>query len=691
MTFIISAMKSKTKQFILFFMMLLIYSSCKNPKQPAAVAKEEFKYLVDQFEDIRVLKYKLPEFELLSLQQKKLIYYLSEAALCGRDIFWAQNFKYNLKIRKTFEAIISSYSGDKKTSDYEAFELYAKRIFFANGIHHHYSNDKLKPGFPESYLGELIKGSDPKLLPLEKDETAEKLFQLLTKVIFNEKLYSKKIEQKSGVDLVTESATNMYEGVNQKEVENFYKGKIDPKDPHPVSIGLNSKVVKKDGKIIEEVYKSGGLYGAAIDQIIMWLEKGKTVAETDVQKNEISLLIEYYETGDLKTWDDYNVAWARNTGPVVDYNNGFIETYGDPLGLKATWEAIVDYKDIEATKRTDIISANAQWFEDNSPIQPKYRKEKVTGVAAKVINIAMLGGDCFPVSPLGINLPNADWIRKEVGSKSVTLANITNAYDEASKGSGMLDEFCADKAEIERAKKYSNVADALHTDLHECVGHASGKLAEGTDPSALKNYASALEEARADLFALYFMMDKKVVDLGLLPDTEAAKAGYDSFIRNGLMTQLVRIKPGKVIEEAHMRDRAAIAHWVYEKGRADNVIEMFKKDGKSYVKINDYKKLQTLFGELLKEIQRVKSEGDFEAGKNIIENYGVKVNEGLHIELLDRYAKLKLAPYTGFVNPKLVPVLDNKGEITDVKVEYVDDFLGQMMDYGKNYSFLPAN
>jgi dipeptidyl-peptidase-3 len=672
-------------------MIILTIGSCKNTKQTAVVATDDFKYFVDQFEDMRVLKYKLPGFELLSLQQKKFIYYLGEAALCGRDIFWSQNFKFNLKIRKTFEAIIQSYSGDKESPDYKAFLVYAKRVFFANGIHHHYSNDKFKPGFPAAYLGNLIKGSDIALLPLSKDEKADNLITLLTPVIFDETLYARKIEQKAGADMVAESASNMYEGVTQKEVEKFYASKTVPNDPRPVSIGINSKVVKKDGKVVEEVYRSGGLYTEAIDQIIMWLEKAVSVAETDVQEKEIGLLISYYRTGDLKTWDEYNVTWAGDTEPLVDYINGFIETYNDPLGMKATWEAIVDYKDIEATKRTDIISANAQWFEDNSPIQPQYRKEKVTGVAAKVINIAMLGGDCYPVSPLGINLPNADWIRKEVGSKSVTLANITDAFDEASKGSGFLDEFAADKAEIERSRKYGSMAGALNTDLHECVGHASGKLADGTDPAALKNYASPLEEARAELFALYFIMDKKIIELGLLPGEEAAKAEYDGFIRNGLMTQLVRIKPGKDIEQAHMRSRAAIANWVYGKGKAENVIEMYKREGKSYVKINDYKKLQTLFGELLKEIQRVKSEGDFEGGKNIIENFGVKVDAPLHAELLERYGKLNLAPYTGFVNPMLKPVLDEKGEITDVTVNYIDDYLSQMMYYGKNYSFLKGN
>jgi dipeptidyl-peptidase-3 len=448
--------------------------------------------------------------------------------------------------------------------------------------------------------------------------------------------------------------------------------------------------VKINGKLVEEVYKSGGKYGAAIDSIVSWLGKAASVAETESQKKELGLLIGYYKSGDLKSWDEYNVVWAQNSEPMIDYINGFIETYEDPMGMKATWEAIVNYTDLEATKRTKIITENAQWFEDNSPIQPEYRKEKVTGVAAKVINIAMLGGDCYPASPLGINLPNADWIRKEVGSKSVTLANITNAYDVASQGNGFVEEFAANADEVARIKKYGTLADALHTDLHECVGHASGKLADGTDPNALKNYASPLEEARADLFALYFMMDKKITELNLLRDAEAAEAAYDSYIRNGLLTQIVRIKPGKDIEQAHMRCRSAISHWVYEKGKNENVIELIKNDGKSYVRIRDYKKLRSLFGELLKEIQRIKSEGDFDAGKKLIEDYGVKVDQELHSEILERYTKLNLAPYTGFVNPYLFPVYDASGVISDIVVEYTDDYIGQMMYYGKNYSFLDA-
>ena len=648
---------------------------------------DNFNYFIDQFEDIRVLRYKLPGFESITPKQKELIYYLSQATLSGRDILWDQNFRFNMKIRKTIEAILDHYSGDKTSEEYKAFLVYAKRVFFANGIHHHYSNDKFKPGFSAKYFGNLIKGTD-KQLPLENEQTVDKLISLLSPVIFDENVYGRKVEQRSGADMVSDSSINFYHDINQKEVERFYAIKADSTDPKPVSLGLNSKVTKKNGKVVEEVYRSGGLYGKAIDQIILWLKKAIAVSESDLQKKELGILIEYYMTGDLRKWDEYNVAWVRNNSPDVDYNNGFIETYSDPLGMKATWEAIVNYTDIGGTKRISAITANAQWFEDNSPVPDCYKKEQVTGVAARVINIAMLGGDCYPVSPLGINLPNANWIRKDIGSKSVRLSNIADAYDITSMGNGFLEEFAADEAEVDRTKKYGHLADALHTDLHECVGHASGKLAEGTDPTALKNYSSALEEARADLFALYFMPDQKIFELGLLPNEEAAKASYDAYLRNGMLTQMVRIKPGKNIEEAHMRNRAAISQWVYEKGRKENVVELFKKDGKSFIKINDYLKLRNLFGELLREVQRIKSEGDYEEGKRIIENFGVKVDPVLHSEILERYKNLNLAPYTGFVNPDLIPAYDPDGRIKDVKVEYVDDFLGQMLDYGRKYSFL---
>ena len=650
--------------------------------------KDEFNYFVDQFDDMRVLKYRLPGFEFLTLQQKKFIYFLSQAALSGRDILWDQNFRFNIQIRKTLEAILENYKGDKDSIEHKSFLVYARRVFFANGIHHHYSTDKLKPGFSDGYFESLVRSIDQKLLPLANGQDVDSLVSVLKTVIFDEKLFARKVELKADIDIISGSAINMYEGVSQKEVEDFYSGKIESNDPRPISVGLNSKVINKEGKLFEDVYRSGGLYGPAIDQIIYWLEKAIDVAGSGKQKKGIRLLIKFYQTGDLKTWDEFNILWATDTDGDIDYINGFIETYSDPLGMKATWEAIVDYIDVEATRRTKIITANAQWFEDNSPVQQKYRKEKVKGVAAKVINIAMLGGDCYPAAPLGINLPNANWIRKEVGSKSVTLGNITVAHDITSQGNGFLEEFAAEINEVERIKKFGALSDALHTDLHECVGHASGKLAEGTDPNALKNYASALEEARADLFALYYIIDKKILELGLLPEEDAAKASYDTYLRNGLLTQLVRIKPGKYIEEAHMRNRSAICHWVYEKGKSENVIEFFSRGGKSYVKINDYLKLRNLFGELLKEIQRIKSEGDFQAGKNLIENYGVKVEPELHAEILERYKILNLAPYTGFVNPIMVPIFDSNGEMTDLKIEYTDDYLGQMLYYGKNYSFL---
>ena len=683
-------MKTCLKTQIFLFMILLNISSCKN-SEPATEQTDDFGYFVDQFDDIRVLRYKLPGFEELTLQQKEYIYYLSQAALAGRDILWDQNFRYNLVIRKTIEAIIKNYQGDKNSEEYKAFLTWSKKVFFANGIHHHYSSDKFTPAFSESFFAGLIKGVDNESLPLDQGQTADDLIVNLTPVLFDSTLFPRKVEQRAGSDMVAGSASNFYEGVTQKEVEDYYAARTDTADPRPVSLGLNSKVVKKNGKVTEEVYKSDGKYGEAIDSIIVWLEKAITVAETETQKQELKILIDYYKTGDLKTWDEYNVVWAKNSDPAIDYINGFIENYEDPLGMKATWEAIVNYIDIESSKRTRIITENAQWFEDNSPIMPQYKKEKVTGIAAKVINIAMLGGDCYPASPLGINLPNADWIRKEVGSKSVTLANITSAIDIASQGNGFLEEFAENQDEMDRIKKYGTFADALHTDLHEVVGHASGKLAEGTDPNALKNYASPLEEARADLFALYYIMDDKITELSLLPHKDAAKAAYDGYLRNGLITQIVRIKPGKDIEQAHMRNRSAIAHWVYENGKKDNAVEIISSEGKTYVRINDYNKVRSLFGELLKEVQRIKSEGDLQAGKKIIEDFGVKIDQTLHAEILDRYAKLNLAPYTGFVNPYLHPTYDVDGKITDVTVEYTDDYLGQMMYYGNNYSFLPAN
>ncbi|NLE34881.1 MAG: dihydrofolate reductase [Bacteroidales bacterium] len=671
------------------FMGTALLTSCGQAGKKAA-PEAEFTYEVDRFEDISVLKYRLPAFEQLSIAEKEFIYYLSEAALCGRDILWDQNFKYNMLIRKTIEAIIDTYGGDRESDEYRAFITYAKRIFFANGIHHHYSNDKFVPGFSADYLAQLIGGSDAARLPLAEGQSVEELAGFLSPILFDPVLYAKKVDQSEGTDMITASANNFYEGVSQAEVEEYYSSLADRAEPRPVSWGLNTKVLKVDGKVTEIQWKSGGMYGSAIDRIVSWLEKARDVALSETQKKELDLLIDYYRTADLGTWDDYNVLWAGNTGLSVDYINGFIETYGDPMGMKATWEAVVQYKDTEASKRTVLITENAQWFEDHSPVDPQYRKEKVTGVAASVINVAMLGGDCYPASPLGINLPNSNWIRTEAGSKSVTLANITDAKDIVARGSGFLEEFAYDQTEIDRAVQWGSLSDALHTDMHECIGHASGKLAPGTDPNALKNYASPLEEMRADLFALYFMMDPKMTEVGLMPSDEPAKAQYDNYIRNGFLTQIVRIQPGRDIEQAHMRCRSAIAHWVYEKGKSDNVIEVVTRDDKTFVRINDYQELRGLFGEMLKEVQRIKSEGDFAAGKDMIENYGVKIDSDLHTEMLSRYARLNLAPYSGFVNPVMTPVTDSDGKITDVKIEYCSDYLGQMMEYGKNYSFLQA-
>jgi dipeptidyl-peptidase-3 len=671
------------------FMGTALLTSCGQAGKKAA-PEAEFTYEVDRFEDISVLKYRLPAFEQLSIAEKVFIYYLSEAALCGRDILWDQTFKYNMLIRKTIEAIIDTYGGDRESDEYRAFITYAKRIFFANGIHHHYSNDKFVPGFSADYLAQLIGGSDAARLPLAEGQSVEELAGFLSPILFDPVLYAKKVDQSEGTDMITASANNFYEGVSQAEVEEYYSSLADRAEPRPVSWGLNTKVLKVDGKVTEIQWKSGGMYGSAIDRIVSWLEKARDVALSETQKKELDLLIDYYRTADLGTWDDYNVLWAGNTGLSVDYINGFIETYGDPMGMKATWEAVVQYKDTEASKRTALITENAQWFEDHSPVDPQYRKEKVTGVAASVINVAMLGGDCYPASPLGINLPNSNWIRTEAGSKSVTLANITDAKDIVARGSGFLEEFAYDQTEIDRAVQWGSLSDALHTDMHECIGHASGKLAPGTDPNALKNYASPLEEMRADLFALYFMMDPKMTEVGLMPSDEPAKAQYDNYIRNGFLTQIVRIQPGRDIEQAHMRCRSAIAHWVYEKGKSDNVIEVVTRDDKTFVRINDYQELRGLFGEMLKEVQRIKSEGDFAAGKDMIENYGVKIDSDLHTEMLSRYARLNLAPYSGFVNPVMTPVTDSDGKITDVKIAYCSDYLGQMMEYGKNYSFLQA-
>lgn len=679
----------KTIKVLLLLALVVFMFSCKNKtSMNEETNNKDFKFLVEQFADLKIMRYQVPGFEDLSLQQKELVYYLSQATLCGRDITFDQNGKYNLAIRKTLENIYLTYTGDKTTGDWKNFEIYLKRIWFSNGIYHHYASEKFVPGFSEKYFDELIAKSDKDKFPHRNNETFEQLLAQIKPVIFNPDILPKKVSLDSDKDLVINSAVNFYEGVTEDEVEAFYKSFVQPDPEKPLSVGLNSKVVKKDGKVTEEVYKSGGLYTEAIEKIIFWLKKAETVAENDNQKKWIQQLIAYYETGDLKIWDDYNVAWAADMS-MVDAVNGFIENYEDPLGRKATWEAIADFRDNEATKRVEAISKNAQWFENNSPIDPRFRKKEVKGVSAKVITVAQLGGDCYPATPIGINLPNADWIRKDYGSKSVTIENISNAYDQAALGNGMLEEFTLREADRELARKYGSLASNVHTDLHECLGHGSGQLLPGTSSEALKNYQSALEEARADLFALYYIMDPKLIELGVIPNVDAAKAEYNSYIRNGLMTQLTRIEPGKNIEQAHMRNRQLIAKWVFEKGADDKVIEMVKENGKTYVIVNDHAKLRGLFGQLLAEVQRIKSEGDFDAGKALVENYGVKIDPELHKEVLERFKKLNIAPYGGFMNPVLKPVEKN-GKITDIVIEYPDNYAEQMLYYSREYSFLPV-
>lgn len=669
------------------FVLAVVAVGCKKTQTPTEAEIQEFKWQIDQFADIRILRYQVPGFDELPLAQKELIYYLNEAALCGRDIITDQNYKYNLTIRKTLDAIVEGYRGDRADPQWEKFMVYTKRVWFSNGIHHHFSTDKIIPGFTPDYFATLVKESIGVEFPVAEGQSLDDLITFLRPILFDPSVAPKMVSQDPTKDLVTNSAVNFYQGVTQAEVENYYRSIVDEDDPTPISYGLNSKVVKKDGKVVEEVYSLDGLYGPAIEKIIYWLGKAASVAENDKQKTVIEELIDYYRTGNLEKFDEYNIFWVQDVDSRIDFINGFIEWYDDPLGMKGSWESIVNFKDLEATKRMETIAANAQWFEDNSPTDPRFKRQKVKGVTGKVIIAAILGGDAYPDTPIGINLPNANWIRKDFGSKSVTLENITYAYDQASLGSGFGEEFSYSKEELERAKKYGALAGNIHTDLHEVLGHASGQLLPGVSLETLKNYQSPIEEARADLFALYYLMDDKMIELGLLPTLEAAKADYDKNIRNGLMTQLTRIQPGKDIEQAHMRARALIAHWVYEKGLPENVISKEIKDGKTYFVINDYKKLRRLFGELLAKVQRITSEGDYEGARDLVETYGVKVDPELHREVLDRYAKLHLAPYGGFINPVYTPVIEN-GEITDITIFYPVDYVEQMLRYGKEYAFL---
>lgn len=647
-----------------------------------------FNYTDESFADIRMLRYKLENFDKLSLRRKLLVYYLSEAALSGRDITFDQFGRYNIQIRKTLEAIYLNYKEDREAPDFKALEVYLKRVWFSNGIYHHYGCDKFKPDFSEDFFVKNIYSLNKELLPLEDGETVDELCKKLVRVIFDENFMPVKVNKKDGEDLVQTSACNFYEGVTQSEVEAYYSGIKDPEDKEPLSYGLNSTVIKRDGEIKEEVWCLKGKYGKAIEKIIFWLDKAAGVAENEKQLGVINSLIDYYKTGNLRMFNRYCIDWVNEGESAVDFINGFIEVYDDPLGLKGTWEGLVEYRDIEGTKRTKLISDNAQWFEDNSPVDPRFKKKKVTGVSANVICAAMLGGGEYPSTAIGINLPNADWIRAEHGSKSITISNIISAYNEAARGNGFDDEFVIDSETKKMVETYGDICDIIHTDLHECLGHGSGQLLPGVDPDALKAYGNTIEEARADLFGLYYEADEKLVELGLLPDREAYKAAYYTYMMNGLLTQLARIKKGNNIEEAHMRNRALIARWCYEQGKADNVVELVAVNGKTFVRVNDYGKLRKLFARLLAEIQRIKSEGDFSAARDIVERYAVKIEPSLHDEIISRYNALGIPPYKGFINPVLTPVTDEKGEICDVKVDYTEPYAEQMLRYGREYGTL---
>jgi len=682
------------KKVIYMLTSLFLLGACNQGNQSGSTPADDgidstFEYKVDRFADIEILRYPVPGFNSLSLQQKELIYYLSQAALEGRDILWDQHNRYNLTIRRVCEGVYENYMGNKSSDEWKQFETYLKQIWMANGIHHHYSEDKIMPQFTQDYFVTLVKSVDPGRMPFRDGMAADETLNEILPVMFDPAVMPKRMSQTPGSDIVASSAVNFYEGVTQQEVEAFYNAMKDPADETPISYGLNSKVTKVDGQVTEQVWKLGGMYDKAIERIIGWLEKAAAVAENDHQKEVITLLIDYYRSGDLQKFDDYSVKWVTDTQSRVDFINGFIETYTDPLGLKATWEAMVNFKSEEASKRTQTISDNAQWFEDHSPIDDRFKKEEVKGVSAKVITAAILGGDTYPATPIGINLPNADWIRRDHGSKSVTIDNITFAYTKAAEGNGFNEEFMWSDSERELAKQYGSLTDNLHTDLHECLGHGSGKLLPGVSSDVLQAYGSPLEETRADLFALYYLADPKLVELGLLPDSEAYKAEYYSYIMNGAMTQLTRIQPGKDIEQAHMRNRALISRWVIEKGSEEKVVELTQKEGKTYVVVNDYEKLRALFGELLAEVQRIKSEGDFEAGKQLVESYGVKVDPTLHEEVLARYEALNLAPYKGFVNPVYKLVTDDEGKVTDVTISYDENYVQQQLRYSRQYSVLP--
>lgn len=666
----------------------MMLTGCNEIKNEVKGA-DTFNYTVEQFADLQLLRYQVHGFEELTLKQKELIYYLSQAALEGRDILFDQNGKYNLIIRKLLETVYTDYQGDRGDTNFVNMETYLKRLWFSNGIHHHYASDKFVPGFTPEFFRAALDSVEVSKLPLAEGETVEMLCEKVFPVIFDSEVMSKRVNQADGEDLVLTSAANYYEGVTQKEAEAFYDAMKNPDDTMPVMYGMNSRLVKENDKVQEKVWKSGGLYGQAIDKILFWLGKAVDVAENVQQREVIEKLIQFYKDGNLKTFDEYAILWVKDLNSSIDFVNGFTESYGDPLGMKASWEAIVNFKDGEATKRTETISDNAQWFEDHSPVDRRFKKAQVKGVSAKVITAAMLGGDLYPATAIGINLPNSNWIRSVHGSKSVTIGNLTDAYNKAARGNGFRDEFVYSDEEKKLLDKYADLTGDLHTDLHECLGHGSGQLLPGVDQDALKAYGSTIEEARADLFGLYYLPDAKMIELGLTPDENAYKAEYYTYMMNGLMTQLVRIELGNSVEEAHMRNRQLIARWAFEKGAADNVVELVKKDGKTYVRINDYGKLRNLFGELLAEIQRIKSEGDYETARQLVENYAVKIDPELHKEVLIRYEKLHLAPYKGFINPVYIAVTDEDGDITDVKISYEEGYAEQMLRYSKDHANLP--
>ncbi len=672
--------------FALAAFLLIGVSACDTKKEDTE--KKEFMYEVDEFADLQILRYQVPGFEDLAVKQKEYIYYLSMAALEGRDILFDQNNRYNLAIRRTLESVYTNYKGDKKDADFLALEVYLKRVWFSNGIHHHYGQDKFLPEFSQEFFSKEVKALDERLIPTAEGQSVDDFLAVISPVMFDPAVMAKKVNQ-SG-DVIATSANNYYgDGITKAEVEKFYANMKDPKDLTPVSYGLNSRLVKENGQLVEKVWKVGGLYGDALLKIVDWLKKAEAIADNDKQKEVISKLIAFYETGNLKTYDEYSIAWAHDHS-LVDFVNGFTEVYGDALGIKASWESIVNFKNVEATKRTEIISSNAQWFEDRSPVDPRFRKKEVKGVSAKVITVAQLGGDCYPATPIGINLPNSNWIRVNHGSKSVTIENIMEAYDEAAKHTGFGDEFIWSDVEKTSMDNYGFITDVLHTDLHECLGHGSGQILPGVGANALGEHHSTIEETRADLFGLYFIADAKLVELGIIPNAEAYKAEYYKFMMNGLVTQLVRIEEGKDIEEAHMRNRQLIARWVFEHGAKDNVVEFKNRDNKTFVVINDYEKLRSLFGELLGEIQRITSEGDVNAAKVLIDQYAVKVDPALHKEVLARYATLNTRPYKGFVNPVYSLVKDASGKVTDVTVSYEEGYADQMLRYAKEFSSLPT-